>query len=324
MAGKSRCRSTLLCIGLIAVCMAGCGAAGGNDGTGEDIMTDESIASAGEDEKKDEAAEGQTQEADLSAGVELDVWPIWEDVTSEGLSLSIFGDSISTYEGYIPEGFNVFYPLSGEVTDVSQTWWMQLLDDTGMELCSNNSSSGSTCAGDSLSVDDPQYGCSGYRVSSLTGDLGKMPDVVIVYIGTNDLLNDVPLGDNDGTELVEEGMIENFSDAYCLMLDKIASDYPATRIYCCTLVPVGDWGKEQPFVTFINGFGLTSEDYSDRIRTIAQNKGIPVIDLDHCGIEIDNLHIMTSDGVHLTPDGMKLVERAMLDGMKGITYAAHP
>ena len=282
MAGENKRKKLLLCVGLMVVCMVGCGA--------------------------------------VEADVELReiVEPIEEEISFEGLSVSIFGDSISTYEGYIPEGFAVYYPLSGEVTDVSQTWWMQLLEDTGMELCSNDSSSGSTCVGYSMSVDDPKYGCGGYRISSLSGEQGKIPDVIIIYMGTNDLLTGVPLGDNDGTKWVAEGEIENFSDAYCLILDKIASNYPISRIYCCTIPPIGTWGVDVPFVTFTNRIGLTSEDYSERIRVIARNKDIPVLDLYQCGIDIDNLHEFTSDGVHFTPDGMELVERAMLGGMMGI------
>lgn len=281
MAGENKRKRLLMCIGLIVVCMAGCGVV----------------------------------EADFKA--EEIVEEVEEEISFEGLDLSIFGDSISTYYGYIPEGFGMFYPESGELTDVSQTWWMKLLDDTGMELCSNDSSAGSTCVGFSMSVDDPRYGCGSYRLSELAGEQGKIPDVIIIYMGTNDLLKDIPLGDNDGTRWVAEGEIENFSDAYCLMLDKIASNYPISQIYCCTLPPIGIWGTEEPFVTFTNQLGLTSEDYSEWIRIIARNKGIPVIDLYQCGIEIDNLHIMTSDGVHPTPDGMECVERAMLDGLKG-------
>ena len=280
MAGKNKRKKLLLCIGLITMCMAGCGT------TGTDIET------------------------------EVIVEPVEEEISFEGLSLSILGDSISTYEGYIPEGFAVFFPLKGEVTDVSQTWWMKLLDDTGMKLCSNDSSAGSTCVGYSMSVDDPKYGCGGYRISALAGEQGKIPDVIIIYMGTNDLLTAVPLGDNDGTKWVSEGEIENFSDAYCLILDKIASNYPISQIYCCTLPMIGDWGVDEPFITFTNRIGLTSEDYSERIRIIAQNKGIPVLDLYQSGIDIDNMAEMTTDGVHFTPVGMEHIELAMLNNMK--------
>lgn len=311
---KSRIISALLCVGFIIICITGCGASADyvtmdeEAGTVGDANDDPEIP---EEEDADEpiVADGSAEEKDETAE---------EEITFEGLGLSILGDSISTYDGYIPEGFAVFYPLGGEVTDVSQTWWMRLLEDTGMELCSNDSGSGSTCVGDSLSLDDPKYGCSGYRISLIAGKQGKMPDVIIVYMGTNDLLIGVPLGDNDGTKLVDEGMVENFSDAYTLILDGLESNYPAAQIYCCTLAPVGDWGTDSPFVIFTNYLGLTAEDYSKRIQIIADNRGIPVIDLYHCGVEIDNLHEMTTDGVHMTPAGMECVERAVLSSM-GIT-----
>lgn len=311
---KSRIVSALLCVGFMIICITGCGASADNVTMDEEVGT---VGDANDDpEIPEEADADESIVADGSANEKDEVAE--EEITFEGLGLSILGDSISTYDGYIPEGFAVFYPLGGEVTDVSQTWWMRLLEDTGMELCSNDSSSGSTCVGDSLSPDNPQYGCSGYRISLIAGKQGKMPDVIIVYMGTNDLLIGAPLGDNDGTKLVDEGMVENFSDAYTLILDALESNYPAAQIYCCTLAPVGDWGTDSPFVIFTNYLGLTAEDYSKQIQIIADNRGIPVIDLYHCGIEIDNLHEMTTDGVHMTPAGMECVERAVLSSM-GIT-----
>lgn len=317
MSGKSKLKSTMLCIGLTVICMAGCGTADENAATGENVMADESTNASDTAAITDEAAAGQENGADTAADNGQDAGDIAEEeIMLEGLGFSILGDSISTYDGYIPTGFNVFYPLSGELTDVSQTWWMQLLGNTGMELCANDSSSGSTCVGDSLSTDDPQYGCSGLRTSLLNGEQGRMPDVIIIYMGTNDLLEGIPLGDNDGTRLVEEGVIENFSDAYSLILDKMASDYPIAAVYCCTLPPIGDWGTLQPFETYTNHLGLTAEDYSERIRVIAGNKGVSVIELSDCGIEIDNLSEMTTDGVHFNVKGMECIAQAMLNGLK--------
>lgn len=314
MTKNGRLTTILLCAGLMAICMAGCGTGSAGDNTESDIRTDEVDSADKAVPTGVENTETRSVETDEISGGGHPDEEMDNQASLEGFSLSILGDSISTFDGWIPEGFTVFYPFDGEVTDVSQTWWMQLLDDTGMELCSNNSSAGSTCVGDSLSVDDPLYGCSGLRMSLLNGEQGRMPDIIIIFMGTNDLLNDVPIGDNDGTELVEEGVIGNFSDAYCLMLDKLASDYPVAQIYCCTLLPVGDWGTPgQPFVTFVNRLGLTSEDYSRQIQVIAESKGVPVIDLYHCGIEIDNLDVMTTDGAHPTPEGMKCVEQAVLN-----------
>lgn len=323
--GKRRV-NMLVCAGVCAVML--CGGLGGCGSAGADSEVNRERDEAAErtleetadvQESVDNMSEKSGDSDGESEAVQEDVsaeTPVDEPVSLEGLGISILGDSISTYDGWIPEGFNVFYPLSGDLTDVSQTWWKSLIDDTGMELCANNSSSGSTCSGDSLSIDDPMFGCSDGRLSFLVGSQGRLPDIIVIYMGTNDLLNGVPIGDNDGTKLVEEGNVENFSDAYCLMLDKLASYYPTAQIFCCTLAPVGDWGTDQPFVIFENHLGLTAEEYSDQIKVIADSKGAAVIDLYHCGITVDNLAEMTTDGVHLTLVGMELVKEKVLAALQ--------
>lgn len=316
--GRNKCKWVLLCVVLAGVALFGCGT---KQGAGSGINTDavEDADSKTDTETDANAAADENSGADIDEEKDIEMTGVSdvEPVQLEGVTLSILGDSLSTYEGWIPEECTVFFPRHGDLTDVSETWWMQLLGDTGMELCSNNSSAGSTCVGDSLLTGEVKYGCSGDRISLLTGSQGKMPDVIIVFMGTNDLLSGVPMGDNDGTRLVEEGEIDNFSDAYTLILDKISSEYPAAQIYCCGLHQVGDWGTEQPFEMVINHLGLTAQDYSRQIQTIAANKGFPYIDLYHCGIEIDNLVQMTSDGVHYTPLGMSYVKEAVLACLTG-------
>lgn len=240
-----------------------------------------------------------------------------EEITGkmEGKTLSILGDSLSTYEGWIPDGYVDFFPGDGELTDISQTWWDILLKHTGLELCVNGSSAGSTCVGDSLSTDDPKYGCSDYRISDLCGG-GTWPDIIIVYMGANDLLTSVPIGDNEGTGIVEEGVIENFSDAYCLMLDKLQAQYPVAQIFCCTLTQIGNWGDDQPFIVFENRLGMTAEDYNRQIRIIAEAKNCTVIDLEECGITIENMLQYITDGVHFNPEGMKLIEEVIEEALE--------
>lgn len=317
-----------VCIVMLCAGLSGCGSTGTSDHAQTDDSAGMTQSTRADDTEKtdgsEEADDGQDRslaEADDREGADDGAGQNGEEaaaeaVSLEGLGISILGDSISTYDGWIPEGFNVFYPLSGELTDVSQTWWKSLIDETGMELCANNSSSGSTCSGDSLCIDNSKYGCSDGRLSFMSGSQGRLPDIIIVYMGTNDLLTGVPIGNNDGTKLVEEGEIDNFSDAYCMILDKLSSYYPTAQIFCCTLTPIGDWGTEQqPFVMFENHLELTAADYSEQIRVIAGNKGMPVVDLYNCGIEIDNLQEMTTDGTHLTQVGMECVKNAALGAL---------
>lgn len=283
----------------------------------EQEIKEQEEPSPGQEEAQEDAE--QAEKPDTEAGEESvqNTGGTAEGTADTPVTISIMGDSISTFDGWLPEGFYDFYPLNGEVKEVEQTWWKMLLEETGLQLCVNASSSGSTCVGDSTSTDDPQSGCSDYRISALADEDGNAPDLIIVYMGTNDVIQNIPLGDNDGSRSAEEGTIENFSDAYCLILDKLRADYPQAQIYCCSLLPVGDWGTTQPFETFVNGENLTSHDYSSRIETIARTKGFPVIDLENCGLTVDNMPQYVSDGVHLNPEGMKLLKDTIKAAIAG-------
>lgn len=64
-------------------------------------------------------------------------------------SISILGDSYSTFAGYvIPDTNAVWYneikDNRTDVYDVKQTWWHQLIKENNFRLCVNNSFSGAT------------------------------------------------------------------------------------------------------------------------------------------------------------------------------------
>lgn len=329
---KSQRKSThekILLPGLLMISIllfTGCGQGAGNT-QGEQSAQDSQSMQEDPAEKEGQFVQReQNMQADREQSAIAEHEYIYEKVESKeeemdemeslaGKKLSIMGDSLSTFDGWIPPEYVVFYPFNGDVASVEETWWMSLISDTGMELCGNGSSSGSTCVGDSTAIDNPEYGCSGYRIQGLTGDHGEYPDIILVYMGTNDLLKGAPLGGNDGTESVGEGMITDFSDAYCLILDKLASAYPAAQIICCGLPQIGDWGTDQPFVTFENNLGLTAADYNQCIEQVAEAKGCPYINLYDCGIVPENMHEFVTDGVHFNPDGMKLVKESIEAGL---------
>lgn len=241
-----------------------------------------------------------------------------EIMTAEraGDTFSVMGDSISTFQGHNPAGYYAFFPESGAVSAVEDTWWQQVAEDLELTLLTNGSSSGATVAGDSTGS-DPQCGCNELRTGALAGPDGACPDRIIVYLGANDMIQAVPLGDNDGTRPVQEGEVAAFSDAYTLMLDKLQAKYPAAEIYCCTLHQMGNYGTETPYVEFVNGAELTSKDYGEAIDRIATSRGHTVIDLNDCGVTIENLHEMTSDGVHPTAEGMSCIAEAVKEALCG-------
>ena len=317
------------CVTAAALVFAGCGSGAGADTQSDQQAGQESGQAAQEsqeteeqnDSKADDMADnGQesrdTEEQDggaaddgISAGEEA--------AQSAGKSVSILGDSISTFRGHNPEGYAVFCPAYGAVKAVEDTWWQQVVNDLELTLYQNGSSAGATVVGDSTGMEDPLCAVNELRTGALMGPAGACPDIILVYLGTNDLLNTIPMGTNDGTVLVEEGAVTSFSDAYSLMLDKLQAKYPPAEIYCCTLLPVGDYGTDTPYVDFVNGDELTAADYSGTITQIAEGRGLCVIDLQNCGVTIDNLNEMTTDGVHPTQTGMVCIAEAVKKALAG-------
>ena len=216
-----------------------------------------------------------------------------------GKTVSILGDSISTYQGWIPEGYACFYPdPDNDIKDVSQTWWMQVIQNTGMRLLVNGSWSASTVCGDSR-AENSGAGCSSHRIVDLMGNTGTVPDVILVYMGINDFFHSIDLGSFSGTATYRnDHYIWDFTEGYELMLQKLRAVYPTSKIYCMTLLESHSWEG-----TSVNANGNTVEDYNSRIRQIAAAHGVSVIDLRNCGIAGYELGRYTSDGVHPNREG---------------------
>ncbi len=103
----------------------------------------------------------------------------------------IFGDSYSTYEGYIPEGYATYYPKTNElnVCDVTHTWWKMLAEETDSDIIMNNSWSGSTICNTGYSGDCSATSSFIHRLDVLieTGFFVKNKiDRIFVFGGTND------------------------------------------------------------------------------------------------------------------------------------------
>lgn len=216
-----------------------------------------------------------------------------------GKTVSILGDSISTYQGWIPEGYACFYPdPDNDIKDVTQTWWMQVIQNTGMQLLVNGSWSASAVCGDSR-AENSSAGCSSRRIVDLMGNTGMVPDVILVYMGANDFFNSIPLGTFSGTAVQRtDHYIWDFTEGYELMLQKLQAVYPTSRIYCMTLIEANS--SDHPRV---NANGNTIEDYNSRIKQVAAAHGISVIDVHDCGMEVYELSRFTSDGTHPNREG---------------------
>ena len=220
-------------------------------------------------------------------------------VSLQGKKVSILGDSISTFTGTMPADYNVYYPEHGDIPNASQTWWGQLLTNTGMVLCRNASSANTDVTGNSLALDGSAPGCSIRRLVDLRGTDGSSPDVIIIYMGINDFARSRTLGSFTSPGVQTEGEVMVFTDAYELMLQKIKALYPTASIYCCTLLERCDLNGNTG-APAVNLNGDTVADFNTQIKAIAKAYGASVIDFYNCGINYTNLSLFTVDGIHPT------------------------
>ena len=114
--------------------------------------------------------------------------------------VSFLGDSISTYSGFNPEGYAVFYDAEMQkrngLNSVYDTWWAKVNQELRAYLCVNNSYSGSRVSG----TDFPA-GCCSERIMHLHTPKYK-PNLILIYLGFNDFGYGVPIScapqSNDG------------------------------------------------------------------------------------------------------------------------------
>ena len=220
-----------------------------------------------------------------------------------GKKISILGDSISTYEGYV--GSNPSYYPSSDVTSVDDTWWKQIIERLNGKLLVNNSWSGST-----VTYRDGQS----YKAMCLPGrceNLGtdtENPDIILMLCGTNDYKGGISLGTYTGSDSLPELTANlGFRECYAIMLNSIRVKYPDAKIYCMTLF--GGNNTTFPVKTANSSSSKTLYDYNLAIKEISNLFGCEVIDLQKCGIHYStyNKYLDSSGLTHPNKDGMKLI-----------------
>jgi len=151
----------------------------------------------------------------------------------------IFGDSYSTFEGYIPAGYATYYAseFGGcDLTRVEETWWYPLLEENRLVLKRNDSWSGSTvCYTGYDGIDCSATSSFICRLETLVKEgffAENEIDAVFVFGGTNDSWN----------ETAENGELK-FSDweredlyfvlpAIGYFFAKLREILPKAKIYC--------------------------------------------------------------------------------------------
>lgn len=216
--------------------------------------------------------------------------------------VSIIGDSISTYTGFNPQGYSVFYDdynsFRNGMSSVYDTWWAKVNQFLHACICVNNSYSGSKVTGENF----PSANCD-ERTSLLHTDLYR-PDLILIYIGFNDFGNGIKITSNqsDGAS--------SFFEAYYNMLRKIKKHYPESRIICGTLME-GFIRGNYNWVFPHKCAGISIYEYNAAIKIAVKLSGVELADLASL-----NMHYETLDGTHPTKMGHDTIAQAWIHYLK--------
>jgi len=228
----------------------------------------------------------------------------------KGKVISILGDSISTFKGYIPvaDGFNEEHPYTYPANTVNswdKTWWGQVIEELDAKLGINDSWSGSRVQ--NTYTDENPGGNVGTKVCmpsiTRTSNLGAngTPDIIIIYAGTNDgkFSKFVPFDPSLDYSNVDLDAVtwSSFEDAYVAMIMRLQYYYPETKIISLLPTYVTSWYTDEK-LSIMN----------DSIKQICEYFNITYVDLRECGITTANL----PDGLHPDAEGMDYITDAVL------------
>ncbi len=205
--------------------------------------------------------------------------------------LSILGDSISTYKGYSNDAAacaathdNPYFYR--EPFPPEKTYWMRLLYSLDMSLCVNNSWSGGNLSDRS----NPDSGVS--RACHLSRDDGTKPDLIILFMGINDLGRHISRA--------------VFAEDYERTLSIIKEAHPKAHV-CCVNLPDRDIVLKQ-----------ATEEFNAAIEAAVRTagKGFFIADLFHSRLNNDFYYDNTLDGLHPDEDGMRIIAEVIEEAVK--------
>lgn len=232
-----------------------------------------------------------------------------------GKKISVMGDSISTYKNFIPTGNAVYYEDGNhDVPSASYTWWGIVAREKGYSISTINAWSGSRVS-DTVPGSSVAAMCMN-RTNALAEN--GTPDIIIIFGGVNDFLKDAPLGEWAGkAEIPVVG--DNFRKAYAMMLNKIHTNYPLAKVYCCTIM---NCERDLVIGNLEKHGDHWLHEFNDAIREIAPIMNCNVINLDTCGFNQYNMSAYMGDynsstggGLHPNRFGHKLIADRVLEAL---------
>lgn len=244
-----------------------------------------------------------------------------------GLKLSILGDSISTFDGYSNDitsnttlGSNVpryglktstLSSIDTTLSSVDETYWMKTINDLDMELCVSNTWRGTRVTTTGTTYPKNSSGCLTRSVNLHNDIKNEDPDIIVVYMGINDLDHEVTLGSfNELSEIynneTKEYTVDTniFAPSYAMMIHKILTRYSNSDIYIMNHLPNH------------YGFVEATNVWNEQIKYISDYFNCNYVDIfNKTGINWDNYRTYLHDGLHPNKTGMELISNVLKESL---------
>lgn len=202
----------------------------------------------------------------------------------EDKTISIQGDSISTFAGTITDGNATYYSASHKfVNSIDATWWGLLINECRMRLIRNDAWSGSRISGTGDSAMCSVARCSNIKHINSTVDTYQCgaPEIIVVMAGTNDVSGNVEMGTADGA-------VTTYMGAFKTMLANLKSQCINAKIVVFQLY-------RGNVLDYANSGGKHQYEYQEAMANLCRRYGVYYIGPEHFDLSFPNLRYCTCD-----------------------------
>lgn len=202
----------------------------------------------------------------------------------EDKTISIQGDSISTFAGTITDGNATYYSASHKfVNSIDATWWGLLINECRMRLIRNDAWSGSRISGTGDNAMCSVARCSNIKHINSTVDTYQYgaPEIIVVMAGTNDVSGNVEMG-------TANGAVTTYMGAFKTMLANLKSQCRNAKIVVFQLY-------RGNVLDYANSGGKHQYEYQEAMANLCRRYGVYYIGPEHFDLSFPNLRYYTCD-----------------------------
>lgn len=202
----------------------------------------------------------------------------------EDKTISIQGDSISTFAGTITDGNATYYSASHKfVNSIDATWWGLLINECRMRLIRNDAWSGSRISGTGDNAMCSVARCSNIKHIDSTVDTYQYgaPEIIVVMAGTNDVSGNVEMG-------TAGGAVTTYMGAFKTMLANLKSQCRNAKIVVFQLY-------RGNVLDYANSGGKHQYEYQEAMANLCRRYGVYYIGPEHFDLSFPNLRYYTCD-----------------------------